>query len=287
MSAPPPRIAVAMTCFNRREKTLRCLRSLFGQASLPVTLDVYLVDDGSTDGTSAAIAAEFPSVHIVAGTGSLFWGGGMYRAMSAAVERPYDFVLWLNDDVTLHPDALAELLAAHAQASAADSHPSVIVGAVTDPETGKISYAGFNRTNRWHPIHVRNVAPEPGRLVPCDAMNGNCVLIPRAVVGQIGLIDGELIHRYGDIDYGYRARRAGANVLIAPDPVGTCSPNPPPRKKDLSRHSLAERWRILTAPLGTPMRPMFRFMWRHGGVSGAIMGAWTALKLAGTAIRGS
>lgn len=46
------RIAVLMTCHNRRETTLKCLSSLYDQA-LPsgVTFKTYLVDDGCADGT--------------------------------------------------------------------------------------------------------------------------------------------------------------------------------------------------------------------------------------------
>ncbi|WP_333410708.1 hypothetical protein [Microcoleus sp. LAD1_D5] len=45
------RIAVLLTCFNRKQKTLACLEALFNQ-TLPAdtSLTTYLVDDASTDG---------------------------------------------------------------------------------------------------------------------------------------------------------------------------------------------------------------------------------------------
>lgn len=276
------RVAVLMACFNRREMTLRCLRSLFAQANNPAEIEVYLVDDASTDGTAAAVRADFPQVKVIAGTGELFWGGGMHLAMSEAAASQADFMLWLNDDVTLHPGALAHLLAADARASAetgSDIH--VVVGAVVDPASGAVTYAGFNRRNSYHPAQVYSVRPQPDRLVPCDSMNGNCVLISKSTIDRIGLIDGALIHRYGDIDYGYRINKVGGKVLLAPAPVGTCSSNTPMDiAKRLAGKSLIQRWRILSSPLGTPLKPMFRFMWRHGGVVGVAMGVWTVLKLA-------
>jgi GT2 family glycosyltransferase len=283
----PVRIAVTIACFNRRETTLRCLRSLLPQQTDSVTLDVYLVDDASPDGTGAAVREAFPQVHVLTGTGGLFWGGGMHRAMSEAIKQPFDFILWLNDDVTLRADALADLLAAQARAEIEHGPaPSIIVGAVTDPASGRVSYAGFDRRNWYHPAQVKPVLPRAGQLTACDSMNGNCVLIPAAVVDRIGIIDGQLLHRYGDIDYGYRARRAGARVLIAPEPIGTCSPNPPTTRKNLAGKSFSQRWKILTAPLGTPLGPMFRFMWRHGGVVGAALAGWTTVKVAMTAVNG-
>src|SRR6266545_6846519 len=109
-----PVVAVTLTCFNRKQTTLRCLRTLHEQSGQDnYRLACFLTDDASTDGTSDAVKAEFPQVHILPGTGDLFWGGGMHLAMAAAMELKPDFVLWLNDDVILKPDALARLLAAY------------------------------------------------------------------------------------------------------------------------------------------------------------------------------
>src|SRR5687767_12507951 len=93
-------IAVLMTCFNRRETTLRCLRSLAEQ-ELPegCNLRVYLTDDGSSDGTGDAVRSEFPEATVLNGDGNQYWVGGTLMAWDAA--RPADFYLWLNDDVRL------------------------------------------------------------------------------------------------------------------------------------------------------------------------------------------
>ena len=58
--------AVLLTVFNRKEKTLQCLSRLFDQ--LPVEdlqIDVFLTDDGCTDGTAEAVENLFPSVHLL------------------------------------------------------------------------------------------------------------------------------------------------------------------------------------------------------------------------------
>ena len=63
--------AVILTCFNRKDTTLRCLRQLYQQKKSS-RMDVFLCDDASTDGTSEAIRKEFPQVHVVIGNGNLF-----------------------------------------------------------------------------------------------------------------------------------------------------------------------------------------------------------------------
>ncbi len=63
-------IAVLLTCHNRRAETLRCLEALLAQDA-GASLRVFLVDDGSTDGTGEAVRVSFPQVNVVQGDGSL------------------------------------------------------------------------------------------------------------------------------------------------------------------------------------------------------------------------
>ena len=79
-------VAVLVTCFNRMQITLRCLRDLTKEPlSSTLSLSVYLVDDASTDGTREAVCSEFPAVHLLNGNGHLFWGGGMRLAFGEAL----------------------------------------------------------------------------------------------------------------------------------------------------------------------------------------------------------
>ena len=124
-------IAVLMTCHNRRELTLRCLARLPGQTHFRPE-NLFLVDDGSSDGTGDAVLAAMPQANVICGDGSLFWNGGMRRAWEGAIAsgRKFDFVLWLNDDVELADDAFA-MLVADADAVAPRGE-AVIVAVATD-----------------------------------------------------------------------------------------------------------------------------------------------------------
>src|SRR6266508_2413563 len=105
------RVAVLMTCYNRREKTLACLDALSRQVMPPdLVMHIYIVDDGSTDGTGAAVRKAHPAVRVLQGNGSLYNNGGMRLAFSEALKGDYDYYLWLNDDTTLYPSALEWLL---------------------------------------------------------------------------------------------------------------------------------------------------------------------------------
>ena len=108
------KIAVLMACHNRCDTTLSCLRLLFGNVTDSI-ITVFLVDDGSTDGTCEAVKKGFPAVHTSRGTGSLYWARGMERAWQRAlahehVDGKFDGYMWLNDDAMLAEDALEKLM---------------------------------------------------------------------------------------------------------------------------------------------------------------------------------
>jgi GT2 family glycosyltransferase len=80
------KIAILMTCFNRKGKTFSCLTSLFeNRPPSGYKIDVYLVDDGSSDGTTEMVKENFPTVKIIQGDGSLFWNRGMKLTWSMAM----------------------------------------------------------------------------------------------------------------------------------------------------------------------------------------------------------
>lgn len=131
---PIYRVAVLITSFNRRELTLNALEALFRQRNVEtVQFSVFLVDDGCTDGTSEAVRARFPEVHILAGDGALFWNGGMRMAFAAALHGSFDAYLLLNDDVTLYIDALERVIRC-AHVWLAQGKPAIVAGSMRSPE---------------------------------------------------------------------------------------------------------------------------------------------------------
>src|SRR5580700_8623826 len=103
---PIHQIAVLMTSFNRREVTLKSVAALFQQRKAEgVQFTVFLVNDGSTDGTDEAVHSRFPDVRVLQGDGTLFWNGGMRMAFETAARESFDAYLFLNDDTFLYSDA--------------------------------------------------------------------------------------------------------------------------------------------------------------------------------------
>ena len=195
---PKPTIAVLITCHNRKDKTIQCLTALYAQAGLGgfYTIEVFLVDDASNDGTGEAIKNQFPEVNIIQGNGNLFWNRGMHLAWkTASTVKDFDYYLWLNDDTFLYKNAIIMLL----NGSQLLNKKSVICGSTVSLETNTISYGGFSKESKM-------LIPN-GKLQEVFAINGNCVLIPKYVFKIIGILDRRFPHAIGDFEYGMRVRK--------------------------------------------------------------------------------
>ena len=203
------RVAVVMTCHNRRDKTVRCLSALRAQEIGNAALSLFVTDDGSTDGTSEAIQGVWPEATIIHGTGTLFWAAGMALAERSAVRFRPDFLLWLNDDTLLDPDAVLRLLAV-----SRDEPAAIVVGATVDPATGKGTYGGRTRID-YHPQRLARL-PLADHVQRADTFNGNVVLVPWSARVTVGPIDGAFPHAYADDDYGLRATAKGVPIVQVP-----------------------------------------------------------------------
>jgi GT2 family glycosyltransferase len=260
------RIAILLTVFNRREKTLACLANLYHQVGVNVDylLDVFLVDDGCTDGTSGAIKEEFPFVHVIAGSGDLYWNRGMHLAWKTAYEQyDYDYYLWLNDDTNLSDSALSIMLAL----SEEKSNEAIIVGSTSAQTSDKLTYGGRARNGSL--IKPKDTFQE------CISFNGNVVLFPRYVFKKVGMNDPLFTHALGDFDYGLRARRLGVKSFITAGYVGKCDAHDSLPTWCNPNKSFSIRWKAFRTPLGQNPEQFFIFERRHHGLLAALFHYFT------------
>ena len=264
-----PTIAVLLTCFNRRAKTLAALEALFKQdsAGAAFTLNVFLVDDGSTDGTGDAVREAFPQVNVIDGTGDLYWNGGMRRAFEGAVEHSFDYMLWLNDDTDLNNDAILRLLETTRLLAQQGHDKTAVFGSTCDPRTGDLTYGGFRR--RKGPIlRLQHVGPDQNHPREVTTMAGNCALVSKAAVDAVGNLEPRFFHAWGDVDYGMRLRDAGGSVWLAPGFLAQCDPNPDAQRwRDDPNLSLRDRLTHLNSFRGLNPPDWLLFIRRHGGMT--------------------
>jgi GT2 family glycosyltransferase len=279
-------LAVIMACHNRRESTLSCLKALKKQKNIPdLSVEVYLLDDESTDGTSETVSTEFPDTHIIKGDGDLFWNQGMHKSFSAAIHRGYDYYLWLNDDSILYEHALEGLLTTSEQLENRGYDCAIIGSAMQDQVTGEFTYGGVKRhKRRWGRMTIERIAPGD-KAIQCDASNGNCVLIPATVVRKVGNLDPIYQHRWGDHDYCFRALEHGCSVWLAPGYMGTCKSNPIQGTWEDINLPMRERFRELNNPRGFQFHDYAIYLRRHRGSLWPVHLVWPYFKIVFQAIK--
>ncbi len=271
-----------MTCFNRRKQTLACLRALFnntGVQSGELDIHVVVVDDGSTDGSSEAIADAYPAVQVIRGDGNLYWCRGMHRAIEEAQKHHFDYLLWLNDDTLLFEDALGRLLLCDANLLANSDKPRLIVGSTQDKTSGILSYGGQVRSPGFRRTRFQLLENKSSQPMRCDTMTGNIVLVPAGTHTLVGNLDPAFEHAMGDTDYALRAGRLGVEVWAAPGVHGTCSDNPAENTFMDAKLPLRARLKLILGRKGLPWRSWLIFTQRHTGIFWPIYFLWPYLSL--------
>ena len=268
-------IAVIMTVHNRKDKTLRCLRSL--QATLQpfseqISVTAFITDDGSTDGTADAILSEsFPfEIQLLQGDGNLFWNGGMINSWKTALKQgSWDGFLWLNDDIEILPEFWGDLLAADRYSTEKYGKKGIYVGSTQDVVTKSFTYGGFVYTNKIT-LKDKFILPDGKSCQECEAAHGNITYVSNDVVQSQGIFCEEYQHGGTDHDYTYLAHAAGFPVLVLPHYSATCENDHPKdgNRANFFKMPLRERIEYVRSPKGLNLHNALLFSrrcfpWRY------------------------
>lgn len=250
------RIAVILSCHNRKEKTINCLRTLKSYLS---NCNIYVVDDGSTDGSYEALLKYFPDIKIIKGNGNLFWNRGMRLAWEHAIKDNYDYYLWLNDDLELYPFFYTELF----ECEKYGDNKCIVSGLIENIYyKGEILYGGSNKNKK---LILQHNTPQE-----ITYMNGNVVLVPKYVIEKIGILDPIFHHDLGDVDYGLRAIENNIKVYSTRVPIAAGYPNGICRVRKWNSN-IIDRFKKLYSPLGSNPNINFYFRKKHFGYINAII----------------
>jgi len=254
------KIAVLLTCYNRKDLTLRALSYLFeafDNSPNHCDMDVYLTDDASTDGTSKAIKSKFPNVILLKGDGNLFWAGGMRNSWKKALKKNYDGFLLLNDDTFVYRDLFFKINNAHLYSKTNFKKGGIYIGSTQDKDSGEFTYGGRNIVSKIKAT-LKIIKPN-GNFQRCELGNANIMFVSKNVQAEIGILDKRYIHGKADYDYTLSALKHKLPVFILPEYCGTCSVNKIDKYKIFKDLSLKERFVFLNSPKGLSFRDSIIF----------------------------
>jgi len=225
----PPDLSVCIVSWNTRADLRAALASVFARAG-EAAFEVIVVDNASTDGSAEMVREEFPAAQLIVNRWNRGFAAGNNQALRRARGR---YELLLNSDTVVHAGAFAELV------RFMDAHPDAgAVGPRTLNPDGTLQYScrrfptlatGLFRKaplgrlipdNRWNRKYlmsdwVHDVARE------VDWVSGAAMCLRSEAVRQVGALDEGYYMYCEDVDWCYRARRAGWKIYYLPQAVIT------------------------------------------------------------------
>jgi GT2 family glycosyltransferase len=210
------RVISVVLSWNGRDDTLRCLDSL-ERIEWP-RHEAIVVDNGSTDGTAAAVAAAHPAVTVIDTGHNLGFAAGNNVGLRAALDAGADYVLLLNNDTVVAPDLVTRLV------EEAERRPDAgalcpLIYYLDDPD--RIWYAGarFDARRGHNGRHTGYGERDRGqydKVREVGRATGAAMLVRRAAIEQVGMLDGELFLQVEDVEWSLRMRRAGWRIFFVP-----------------------------------------------------------------------
>ncbi len=217
----PMDVSVIVVNWDTRDLLAQCLRSVYDTAA-GLSIEVLVVDNGSTDGSVEMVARDFPAASVIANPENVGFVRANNQALAVARGR---YILLLNSDAVLLPDALRLLV------EFADGHRRVgIVGPqVLNPDGSfQSSYMDFPNLfgelllmtkfsklvyGRHFPSHSPRRSQETRAV---DWMQGACLMIRRETLDEIGGLDETFFMYSEEVDWCWRTRQAGWQIYYLP-----------------------------------------------------------------------
>lgn len=216
VTAAGSRLSVMILTWNSAGKIEPCLEALLQGTRVPD--EIIVVENGSKDQTRAVLAMQFPFVRVIENTINL--GVARARNQGLAAARG-TYVLVLDDDATMQPEALAQLVAV------LDANPTValcgpqLLNTAHEPISANLTFPTLShKIRRWGTVEQRNGSTWDnsisGRMREVDYVIGACQLIRRAALDEVGLYDEHIFYGPEDIDFCLRLRQAGWRITLQP-----------------------------------------------------------------------
>lgn len=207
-----PLVAVVSVTYNRYEPLL----VLFGQLrELDYDLDqldIFLVDNASTDDTVEQVRSRFPEVNIIEHHENSGVAAGFNMSIQAALAapRPYKYLWLLDSDAEVEPATLKIMIDAMQQ----DAAIAVAGSSVYDPNQRERLVTSGLRVD-WKRGDIPLFIPTPeerGPVLDVDLIPACSMLTRAAVYPDVGLWDTRFPLYWGDTDWCTRVQRAGWRV---------------------------------------------------------------------------
>lgn len=263
-----PDLSVVIVSFNTRLLLDRCLRAVLLAAGDSISLEIIVVDNGSSDGTIAHLRERYPQVIRLRNRLNTGFAAANNRGLAAA-RAP--LVLLLNSDAFITATAIRRAL------DVLDSCPRVgLVGTRLDNPDGTVQAEAGTFPTLWDDIasslgidrFVQRGPRTRFKNGPADWVQGACMFVRAAAVREAGLLDESFFMYSEEVDWCRRFWLRGWEVWYLGDVgiihLGSASSS----SNDLGRRIALYRSRLgLRRRLGGPLSSLLLWLCMLVGLS--------------------
>lgn len=219
-------LAIIVVSYNTRALTRACLQSAFaGLEQSGLRGEVWVVDNASADASADMVRVEFPQAHLIANAENRGFAAANNQAIAQSDAR---HVMLLNSDAEVRGDALGEMV------RVLDARPHVgAVGARLVYPDGSFQHSAFRFPGfaqillDFFPLYHRLLDARingryPRRLYdgtepfPVDHPLGAALMVRAETIRQVGPLDDGFFMYCEEIDWCWRMRKAGWEILCVP-----------------------------------------------------------------------
>jgi GT2 family glycosyltransferase len=205
-----PQVWCIVLNWNGRQDTIECLEVL-KKCTYP-HLTVIVVDNGSTDDSVVKIRAAHPDTLLLESGKNLGFAGGNNVGIRYALAHGAEYLWLLNNDTKPAPDALCALVA-KARTDRRIGAVASICYYADDPLTVE-AWAGA-RVNLWIGYGRNSTSPRSDDWF--HSLNGTSLLVARAALEDVGLLDEGFFLYWEDTEFCLRLRKKGWLIAAGPD----------------------------------------------------------------------
>lgn len=205
----PPKVFIVILNHNGKAAVQKCLTSVF--KTNYSNFEVVLVDNGSVDGSLEMARTNFSKANFIKNTENLGCAAGNNVGIRFSLERMADYVLVLNGDMEVDKDFLGRLVSVAEKDEKAGVLSPIVFGASDrhiEFSGGKIDWFGMKLVKR------KRLLTED--FYESEFVTSRGMLVKAAVFKKIGLFDEDFFLYWEDVDFGFRARKAGFKNMVVP-----------------------------------------------------------------------
>lgn len=216
-------LSIIVVNWNTRARLAECLTSVLEaqDSLLESKSELIVIDNASTDGSVELVREQFPWVNLVINKQNLGFARASNQGIAASSGK---YLLLLNSDTVVHPDAFAVMVSFLEGNPNAGACGPRLLNTDGSLQLGCLPMLTPER-EFWRLLYLDRLWPratyplsrlDDDEIFRVEVVNGACMMVRRQAIDEVGLLDERYYMYTEEVDYCYRLARSGWQLWYVP-----------------------------------------------------------------------